>query len=89
MTKENYVQATNPHVESDSPVTVEYLHHVERVLNGHALQLTRAFAICHNQGDMYRLKSAMINTSIYPPPLRSVRKDHKVVPEAQKVFGPP
>ena len=89
MTKENYVQATNPHVDNDLLVTAEDLHHIERTLNGHALQLTRALLICHNQGDMYRLKSAMVNSSIYPPPLRSVRKDHKKVPESQETFGPP
>ena len=68
---------------------MDELGHIERILNGHALQLSRALVICHKQGDMKRLKSAMINSSIYPPPLRSVRKDHKAVPENQKMFGPP
>ena len=31
----------------------------------------------------------MFNESIEPPPLKALRKDHKVVPEEQQVFGPP
>ena len=89
MTKENYVASTEPHTVNDPVITEEELSSIERILNGHTLQFTRALLISHNQGDMRRLKMAMHNESLDPPALRAVRKDHKVVPPEQKDFGPP
>jgi len=41
------------------------------------------------QGDSRRTKQAITNTSLVPPPLRSLRKDHKKVSEDLLSFGPP
>ena len=38
---------------------------------------------------MRRITSALINEDIEPTPLRSVRKDHKVVPPHLESLGPP
>ena len=89
MTKENYVASTEPHTSNDPVLTEEELSNIERLLNGHTLQFTRAFLICHNQGDMRRLKMAMHNECLEPPALRAVRKDHKLVPPELREFGPP
>ena len=80
MTKSNYVAATSPHTENDPVVTPDELKVIERRLNGHSTQLSRAFMVTYNQGDFRRLKMAVTNADIEPPPLRSVRKDHKTVP---------
>ena len=89
MTKENYVSVTTPHTENDQAITSEELKMIERTLNGHTAQLTRAFMVAHDQGDFRRVKMAITNSNIEPPPLRSVRKDHKQLPETQTSFGPP
>ena len=89
MTKENYVASTEPHTVNDPVITEEDLSSIERTLNDHTLQFTRALLISHNQGDMRRLKMAMHNEFLDPPALRAVRKDHKLVPPEQKDFGPP
>ena len=89
MTKENYIASTEPHTVNDPVISDEQLASIERTLNGHALQFTRALMISYNQGDMRRLKMAMHNESVEPRPLRAVRKDHKVVPEEDRKFGPP
>ena len=73
MTKENYVLSTDPHTNDDLTITNEDLRHIEKTLNGHALQFSRACLISYNQGDFVRVKRAMVNDSINPPPLRSVR----------------
>ena len=41
------------------------------------------------RGDFLRIKMATTNSNIEPPPLRSVRKDHKTVPPDQPSYGPP
>ena len=89
MTKENYVSVTAPHTDCDSTITSEELKVIERTLNGHTAQLTRAFMVAHNQGDFRRIKMATTNSNVEPPPLRSVRKDHKSVPLDQALYGPP
>ena len=45
--------------------------------------------IAHDQGDFRRLKMAVTNANIEPPPLRSVRKDHKIISQIEETFGPP
>ena len=89
MTKQNYIESTEPHVKDDQVVSEEELSGIEKLLNGHSLQLTRAFMISYEQADFYRLKQAMTNFSIEPPPLRAVRKDHKIIPAHQQDVGPP
>ena len=89
MTKENYVSVTTPHTENDQAITPEELKMIERTLNGHTAQLTRAFMVAHDQGDFRRVKMAITNSNIEPPPLRSVRKDHKNLPATQTSFDPP
>ena len=65
------------------------LLNIETELNAHMCQLARAFNLCYEQGDFRRIKTAITNSSIFPPTIRSVRKDHKEVPDDMKVFGPP
>ena len=89
MTMENYVQSTEPHTSGDQIISMEEMHHIERLLNAHTLQMARVFLICFNQGDMRRITSALINEDIEPTPLRSVRKDHKAVPLHLETLGPP
>ena len=89
MTKRNYIESTDPHTSGDLVISLEDQHHLERSLNGHTLQLARVFLVCFNQGDLARVKKALINEDIEPTPLRAVRKDHKQVPAHLQEFGPP
>ena len=45
--------------------------------------------LSYDQGDFKRTKITLTNANIEPPYLRSVRKDHKVVPPHTASFGPP
>ena len=45
--------------------------------------------MCSVQGDYIRTKQAITNSSVIPPPLKSLRKDHKNIPEELLQFGPP
>lgn len=89
MTKSNYVDVTEPHFLEDRIISDTELSNIENVLNAHTCQVARAFNLCYEQGDFRRTKQALINSSIVPPPLRSLRKDHKTVPDELKTFGPP
>ena len=62
---------------------------IENALNDHTCQIVREFNLCYEQGVFIRTKQALVNSSIIPPALRSLRKDHKKVPIEQKTFGPP
>ena len=71
MTKENYVASTEPHTSSDQVLSDDELHQIERILNAaYIVQLARVFLLCFNQGDMVRIKSALMNEDIEPPPLK-------------------
>ena len=89
MTKENYVAVTEQHIIDDMVITEADLLNIENVLNAHTCQIARAFNLCFEQGDFRRIKQAITNSSIVPPPLRSLRKDHKKVSDDMIVFGPP
>ena len=89
MSKTNYVESTQPHILEDKIITMEEQHQLERLLNGHTVQLARVFMLCFNQGDWRRIKSALVNEHIEPTPLRAVRKDHKQVSDELRTFGPP
>ena len=81
MTMDNYIECSEPLVKNDVSITQEEQSAIERSLNGHTLQLTRAFAIAFEQGDFIRIKKAMTNYNLHPPPLHTVRNDHKYVPQ--------
>ena len=89
MTKANYVESTEPHGSLNPVVSHDQLQSRIKELNAHALQLSRSFMITYDQGDFKRLKRAMANPQIIPPPLHSLRKDHKYIPPEMKQFGPP
>ena len=89
MRKANYVETTLPHISNDRTVSQHELHGIVNVLNAHSLQMTRVLLISHKQGDFRRIKMAMTNCDIIPPPLRAVRKDHKTVGFDQQEVGPP
>ena len=89
MTKENYVAVTEPHIIEDLVIHEEELQSIEKTLNAHACQIARIFNLCFEQGDFRRIKQAITNSSLLPPPLRSLRKDHKKLPEEMLQFGPP
>ena len=89
MTKENYVAVTEQHIIDDMVITESELLNIENVLNAHTCQIARVFNLCFEQGDFRRIKQAITNSSIVPPPLRSLRKDHKKVSDDMIVFGPP
>ena len=88
MTKENYVAVTEPHIVDDRVVSENELKNIENILNAHTCQISRSFNLCYEQGDFRRIKQAITNASIIPPPLRSLRKDHKKVSDDMVVFGP-
>ena len=89
MTKENYIAVTEQTIFEDQTVSQEELAGIENLLNAHTCQVARAFNLCYEQGDFRRIKQAIMNFSIVPPALRSLRKDHKEVAESLKMFGPP
>ena len=89
MTRKNFASVTETHVLEDTVINSEELQSIERTLNAHCCQVARAFCLCSEQGDFRRVKRAITNSALVPPPLRSLRKDHKKVPEELQSFGPP
>ena len=89
MTRENFIASTDSHIVQDKVISAVDMRAIERTLNAHTLQLSIAFLISFNQGDHLRLKIAMRNEFIFPPPLSAARKDHKLVSQHLEAFGPP
>ena len=86
MTKENYVSVTEPHITDDRVISENELKNIENILNAHTCQISRSFNLCYEQGDFRRIKQAISNASIIPPPLWSLRKDHKDITEKLKSY---
>ena len=79
ISKEAYATSMEPHVENDTPLTWDEQVKMERVLNGHTLQMSRILQIGEVWGTehMKRVTSALRSKNALRPPLYGLAKDHK------------
>ena len=89
MTKNNYVSCVEQHISNDRKIVPKEIHTTEKLLNGHAVQFARSVGLCAQRASDQRLKSALINNEIKPPPLYCLIKDHKNIQEGQPIPSRP
>ena len=87
--KENYKEACRIHTEKDISITEETHKRMQEEANAHAGSWVKMLRIGENggTGSQNRVKSNMLVEECPPPPLYSLRKDHKEYDD--EVKGPP
>ena len=83
----NYVQSSQTHTVNDPVITKEEHQQIEHHMNAHSVALARMICAGELQKDSDRIHKNMILTDSQPPPLYTVRKDHKQ--HDNNVVGPP
>ena len=88
-TKQNFLNSMGPHFENDSEVTRDDVSKSEKILNNHSKSWSNILKLGKNSGNNQpeRIKNAMKVTDSDVPPMKGMRKDHKV--STDKVLGPP
>ena len=79
---------TEQHISGDGVIDDGELQNIEKLPNDHTAQIARALILCSEQG-LTRTNKANKISNVLPPLLRSLRKDHKKVPEERRMFSPP
>ena len=79
LTEEEYIASARPHIEKDKILSSEEVARKEDMLNCHTFQFARVIGLCKKRWKDKRLKSAVTNTNIKPPPVYCLIKDHKTI----------
>ena len=84
VTEKEYLEIARPHVDKDINISLAKVKKKENILNCHTYQISRVFGVSDAQNCSKRLKSALSNSSTFPPACYFSLKDHK-----EKIPGDP
>jgi hypothetical protein len=65
------------HVDKDETVGMKVYEKTERIINAHALSLSKILGLGTDYGHEFRIKEALVVLNSHPPNLYGVRKDQK------------
>ena len=77
MKPETYISSVQPHTENDTVISYDDKKVIEKILNGHTIQLGRILKVGEKWNHWPRVQSALRNKSCHIPVVSGYPKDHK------------